>query len=391
MDFNKTGKILISCALKAVPYLRKELAESGFIVHNEGPASVESEGTLNDCIKLNINLRTANRVTYLISKFPATDPDELYQQVKTKIIWNDAVDLSGYFSVSSYADNPSINNTMFVNQRCKDAIADYFFEQHKNRPASGPEKNKTVIYVYWKDNFVSVYLDTSGESLTKHGYRKISFLAPLQESLAASIVLASSWDKNSHFINPMCGSGTLAIEAALIGANRANGLLRDNYGFMHIKGYDETIYFEARNKAKEKVKKKLLFRIIATDHNPKAVTAARQNAITAGVHDLIEFKVCDFSETEIPSGNGVVIFNPPYGDRIGEEKDLENVYTSIGDFFKKKCKGYTGYVFTANAALAKKIGLRTKRKIEFYNAKNECRLLEFELYEGTKKAIKNAE
>lgn len=389
MDFTHKNKILISCPLKITGYLKEEVINLGFPVLNEGPTSIETEGTLNDTIKLNIFLRTANRVTFLISQFDAKSPDELYLQIKTKINWNDIIDIKGYFSVLSYAEHPSINNSMFVNQRCKDAIADYFMEKFKMRPSSGPEKNKTVIYVYWKDNKASIYLDTSGESLSKHAYRKISFLAPMQESLASALILSGRWDKQSHFINPMCGSGTIAIEAALIAAERANGLLRTNYGFMHIKGYDEEVYLNERKKAKEKVKRKLSFKIIATDHDPKAIEAAKQNAMTAGVDHLIEFKVCDFAETEIPEGSGVIMINPPYGERIGEEEELEFLYTGIGDFFKRRCKGYTGYVFTGNPGLAKKIGLKTKRRLEFYNAKIECRLLEFELYEGSRKIIKN--
>ncbi|HKR06640.1 MAG TPA: class I SAM-dependent RNA methyltransferase [Bacteroidia bacterium] len=388
MDFQNKSKILVSCPLKITPYLQQELIQLGFPVIEESHTSIETEGTLADTIKLNLNLRTANRVTFLIDQFSANSPDELYERIKTKIYWENILDTNGYFSIMSYAEHPSINNSMFVNQRCKDAIADYFLEKFNARPDSGPDKSKTVIYVYWKDNKVSVYLDTSGESLSKHGYRKIPFLAPMQESLASALILSSKWDKNSHFINPMCGSGTLAIEAALIAAERVNGLLRVNYGFMHIKGYDESVYLEERKKAKEKVKRKLSFKIIATDYDPKAIEAAKQNAMTAGVDHLIEFKVCDFSETEIPGGNGVVMLNPPYGDRIGEETELELIYTSIGDFFKKRCKGYTGYVFTGNPDLAKKIGLKTKRRIEFYNAKIECRLLEFELYEGSRKKLK---
>jgi putative N6-adenine-specific DNA methylase len=388
MDFHNKGKILVSCPLKITSFLRQEFEQLGFPIINESHTSIETEGTLSDTIRLNLNLRTANRVTFLINQFSAKSPDELYEGIKTKIYWENILDKDGYFSVMSYAEHPSINNSMFVNQRCKDAIADYFLEKYKSRPDSGADKNKTVIYVYWKDNQVSVYLDTSGESLSKHGYRKIPFLAPMQESLAAALILSGKWDKNSHFINPMCGSGTLAIEAALIAADRANGLLRVNYGFMHIKGYDEAVYLEERKKAKEKVKRKLPFKIIATDIEPKAIEAAKQNAMTAGVDHLIEFNVCDFSETQIPEGNGVVMLNPPYGERIGEEAELEFIYTAIGDFFKKRCKGYTGYVFTGNPGLAKKIGLKTKRRMEFYNAKIECRLLEFELYEGTRRKDK---
>jgi putative N6-adenine-specific DNA methylase len=391
MDFQSKSKILISCPLKITPYLKQELEQLGFSVLTESHTSVETEGSLEDTIKLNLNLRTANRITFLIDQFPADSPDELYERIKTKIYWENIIDGNGYFSIMSYAEHPSINNSMFVNQRCKDAIADYFFEKFKTRPDSGPEKNKTVIYIYWKNNHVSVYLDTSGESLSKHGYRKIPFLAPMQESLAAALILSSKWDKNSHFMNPMCGSGTLAIEAALIATNRTNALLRTNYGFMHIKGYNESVYSEERKKIKEKVKNKLNFKIVATDINPRAIEAAKNNAMTAGVDHLIEFKVCDFSETEIAPGNGVVMLNPPYGDRIGEQSELEFIYTGIGDFFKRKCKGYTGYVFTGNPTLAKKIGLKTKRKIEFYNAKIECRLLEFELYEGSRKKVKIVE
>ncbi len=385
MNQQDKNKILVSCALKCVPYLKNELTKMGFKILKEGYTSVETEGQFADTIRLNIQLRTANRVLFLIKQFTADSSDELYFQLKNKIDWSSFIDLNGYFSIQSFSDHPSINNTMFVNQRSKDAIADYFNEKFKIRPSSGSEKNKTVIFIHWKEQAVSVYLDTSGESLSKHGYRKNSFLAPLQESLAASIILASRWDQKSHFINPMCGSGTVAIEAALIATNRANGLLRSNYGFMHIKGYDDKFYQDERKKTNENASKKILFRIIATDSNPKAITAARQNAMTAGVHHLIDFNVCDFSETDIPKGNGVVMINPPYGDRIGEEQELEFLYSGIGDFFKRKCNGYIGYVFTGNANLAKKIGLKTKRKIEFYNAKIECRLLEFELYGGTRK------
>lgn len=385
MNQQDKNRIIVSCALKCVPYLKQELTELGFKILKEGYTSVETEGIFNDTIRLNFYLRTANRVLFLINQFAADSTDELYLQLKNKIEWSEFIDVNGYFSIQSFADHPSINNTMFVNQRCKDAVVDYFNEKYKSRPSSGSERNKTVFFIHWKEKIVSIYLDTSGESLSKHGYRKNSFLAPLQESLASSLILASRWDKSSHFINPMCGSGTLAIEAALIATNRANGLLRSNYGFMHFKGFDEKFYQEERKKANEIVKKKIPFRIIATDNNPKAITAARQNAMTAGVHQLIEFNVCDFAETEIPNGNGVVMINPPYGDRIGEEEDLEFLYSGIGDFFKRKCNGFTGYVFTGNANLAKKIGLKTKRKIEFYNAKIECRLLEFELYGGTRK------
>ena len=183
----------------------------------------------------------------------------------------------------------------------------------------------------------------------------------------------------------MCGSGTLAIEAALIALDRAPGLLRSNYGFMHLKGFDESSWKTLRRKIRAEAKDRLDGRIIATDISQQAVEAAKKNAMTAGVDRFIEFGVCDFSETPVPTNGGVVILNPEYGERLGEIEKLKETYRKIGDFFKKKCQGYKGYVFTGNLDLAKKVGLRTKRRIPFYNGPIECRLLEYDLYEGSRK------
>jgi putative N6-adenine-specific DNA methylase len=245
-----------------------------------------------------------------------------------------------------------------------------------------------VVHLYWKDEQAAIYLDTSGEPLSRRGYRKIPLAAPMQETLAAAVVLATGWDGSRNFINPMCGSGTLAIEAALIALHRAPGLLRDNFGFMHIKGWNERLWGELREKAKKEARTSLPGRIITTDINPAAVEAARKNAATAGVEHLIEFGVCDYADTPVPEGVGVIVLNPEYGERMGEVAKLEGVYKGIGDFFKQKCLGYTGYVFTGNPALAKKVGLKPNRSLPFFNSGIECRLLEYELYEGTRKVKK---
>jgi putative N6-adenine-specific DNA methylase len=212
--------------------------------------------------------------------------------------------------------------------------------------------------------------------------------APMQETLAAAVIRATVWDGAGNFINPMCGSGTLAIEAALAGLNRAPGLFRSNYGFMHLKGFNKPLWGGLRAESRKGAKKALDYRIIATDISKKAVAAAMKNAETAGVGRLIEFAVCDYSETLVPDGGGVVILNPEYGERMGNLRELEGVYKGIGDFFKQKCGGYAGYIFTGNLDLAKKVGLRTKRRVEFFNAGIECRLLEYELYEGSRKTKK---
>ena len=377
-------KILITCAKGIPPFLKEELLKLGFPVLSETLAGIETEGTIDDTMRLNLHLRTGHRVLFLLREFIAADADALYLAV-SEIVWEDYIDEDGYFSVTSSVDNPTIRDSRYANVKCKDAIADRIKEKRGKRPDSGPAQDRVVVNLYWKDDRCSLYLDTSGESLSRRGYRKIPMTAPMQETLAAAIIMATGWKAESHFINPMCGSGTLAIEAALITLDRAPGLLRGNYGFMHLKGFNEPLWNELRSEAKKKSKKTLGCRIIATDIKEEAVEAARKNAATAGVEHLIEFDVSDYSETAVPEGRGIVILNPEYGERMGKMKELEGVYEGIGDFFKQKCRGYTGYLFTGNPDLAKKVGLRAKRRIPFFSSRIECRLLEYELYEGSRK------
>jgi putative N6-adenine-specific DNA methylase len=209
--------------------------------------------------------------------------------------------------------------------------------------------------------------------------------APMQETLASAVILGTGWKGDGNFVNPMCGSGTLAIEAALIGLNRAPGSLRNNFGFMHLRGFEESSWRALHRKARAEVKHRLDEKIVVTDISQEAVLAAEKNAATAGVKQWMEFRRCDFFETPIPEGGGVVVLNPEYGQRLGEKEELEETYKRIGDFFKKKCKSYTGYILTGNLDLAKRVGLRAKRRIPFFNGDIECRLLEYELYEGTRK------
>jgi len=211
------------------------------------------------------------------------------------------------------------------------------------------------------------------------------------EALAASTILATNWDRVSPFVNPMCGSGTLAIEAALIATHSRPGLFRINYAFMHLKGYDESVYLAERNIIEKQVVDVPGLRIIATDYSEQAIVNARKNAHAAGVEDLIDFSVCDFAATEVPQGTGGVVFlNPEYGERLGDEASLAITYSRIGDFLKQQCRGYFGYIFTGNLDLAKKIGLKAKRRIEFYTSTIDCRLLEYELYEGSRRVAEQA-
>ena len=380
------GPILVTCPKGIPSYLKEEILSLGFPALFETASSVETEGTLEDTLRLNLFVRTGHRVLFLIREFEAESPDELYEQV-FRIEWEDCFLKDSTLCVTSSVDTPTIKDSRFANLKCKDAIVDRFYKKFGQRPDSGPGREGVVVHLYWKDNRCRIFLDTSGEPLSKRGYRKIPHEAPMQETLAAATILATGWEGHGSLVNPMCGSGTLAIEATMVGIQRAPGLLRTNYGFMHLKGFNKSLWEELRKEARSRAKKSIDGKIIATDINPKAIDAARKNAMTAGVDSLIEFRVCPFSETPVPEGAGVAILNPPYGARMGEIRELEETYKEIGDFFKKRCQGYVGYIFTGNFALAKKVGLRTKRRLPFYNGEIECRLLEYELYEGSRKGI----
>jgi putative N6-adenine-specific DNA methylase len=377
------GKIYTTCAKGLEGYLAAEVKALGLAVNASDSAGVEAAGSMHDAMALNLFLRTGLRVLLLFSEFTARTPEELYDNV-VSLPWEDYIHSDGYFSVTASVDTPSINNPLYAGLKCKDAIADRFTKRFGTRPDSGPDRDRTVIHLYWKDEHCSVYLDTSGEPLSKRGYRQVPVKAPLQEPLAAALVMASGWHDDGSFVNPMCGSGTLAIEAALMGLDRAPGIFRKNFGFMHLRGFDHESWSRLRKGASSRERKALRHRIVATDISREALDAARRNALTAGVGHIIEFRRCSFEETEIPAGKGVVMINPEYGERMGKVGVLEGTYAGIGDFFKRRCQGYRGYVFTGNAGLAKRIGLRAKRRMVFFNGPIECRLLEYDIYEGSR-------
>src|SRR6201985_2685440 len=363
--FHTERKIIITCNKRLSPYLQQEVEELGFKPVRVFQTGIELLGTVTDCISLNLNLRCASQVLYSIKSVAAENPQELYDNL-VQIEWEELIDFSGYFSVTSNVNNEHILTPLFANVKVKDAIVDRIKEVKGVRPNSGPEQNKVVVHLYWQDDKAEIFLDTSGETLAKHSYRKIPGKAPMLEALATATIMATNWDRKSTFINPMCGSGTLAIEAALLATDKCPGFFRMNYGFMHLMGYEEEVFFTERRKLKDRARKALNFKIIATDLSADAVDIAQKNARTAGVEHLIDFNVCDFADTVVPEEPGIIMFNPEYGERLGVHSKLEATYKRIGDFMKTNCKGYKGYIFTGNPDLAKKIGLRASRRLEFY-------------------------
>ena len=383
MDSEKKNTILITCGRGLSPYLQQETERLGYQIDSTHETGLQISATLADTFRLNVNLRTAFNVLYLLKEFKCTDPRELYENVFA-LEWETIIPADEYISIVSSVNTASVNNSVFASQKVKDAIVDRMVKKVSKRPNSGPERDNIVINLYWKDDRCWLYLNTSGRKLSDRNYRKIPHKAPMQETLAAGVILSTGYTGEGALVNPMCGSGTLAIEAALIALKRPPGILRNNFGFMHLKNFNRHAWEALRQEALNNSKKSLAFPIIATDSDEKAIEAAKKNALTAGLSHLIEFSVCDFFDTPIPKEKGIVILNPEYGERLGEVSQLEKTYERIGDFFKQKCAGFRGYVFSGNTPLLKKVGLKPQAKIPFYNAQIECRLYEYPLYEGSR-------
>lgn len=391
-SFRDQSTILVTCPKGMSSLLLEEITALGYGGCTDKPAGVELQGSLEDCMRLNLHLRCAHRVLYTVRQLHAPHPDDLYAAA-VEIPWEDVIPLDGYVRVDSSVRNDHVRDTRFPNLRLKDAIVDRINREEGRRPDSGPDSRGASVFLHWRGASATIYIDTSGEPLNRRGYRKIPHRAPMQETLAAAVVLSTGWAKggSGHFLNPMCGSGTLAIEAALAALGRAPGLFRERFGFMGLIGWEESagLWREMRDSARKAASPSdpacLPGRILASDIDPAAVEAARKNAAAAGVESCIEFEVCDFRKAEVPSAPGIIVLNPEYGERLGQVRELEAIYKALGDHLKQNCSGYSAYVFTGNMALAKHVGLRTDSRTPFYNANIECRLLKYSLYSGSRK------
>lgn len=395
--------IVLSCAKCLAPWVEREVEKLGYRPIDMTENVVVVKGSLRDVFKLNLRLRTAHRVLVPLLRTTCRHVRELYDQVAS-IDWENLLDADGYFSVSSIVHNDTVRDTRLPSLVTKDAIADRMRLKCGRRPDSGPDYDAgAAVFVHWDRQRVIVYLDTSGTPLCKRGYRRIPGSAPMQETLAAACIDAMKWNRRTPFISPMCGSGTPAIEAALAAIERAPGSLRAHFAFMAIKGYRQMIEGEKAPRAAprqrfgaspEQIWKDMLLEaqeqerhegippIIATDISPEAVQNAQANAHAAGVSQYIQFQVCDFGETPIPSTppsdedeyRGCVFFNPEYGIRLGDPAELAPVYERIGTFMNEKCKGYVGALITGNPELSKLVNLYYITRIPFYNGPIDCRL-----------------
>lgn len=391
---DKNYPIIVSCAKELSRWVEIELLDMGYKIVEVTENTVVVRGDMRDVMRLNLHLRCAHRVLVPLLRADCRNIRDLYE-LAYSIDWENLLEADGYFSVSSIVHNYTIRDTRLPSLYTKDAIADRMRDKCQRRPDSGGANIGAAVFVYWEKNQVIIYLDTSGEPLSKRGYRKIPGSAPMQETLAAACLMGMGWKGDKPFLSPMCGSGTPAIEAAMIALNRAPGSLKGHFAFQSIKGYNriipgesapniaprqragaspEQIWKEMILEAKVKEKKEGLPKIIATDISPEAVENAHSNAIAAGVAQYIEFKACDFADTPILEEKGAIFFNPEYGIRLGTFEELAPIYERIGKFLSEKLNGWTGALITGNPDLARLVDLYYKTRIPFFNGPIDCRL-----------------
>ncbi len=391
--------IILSCAKELSQWTEKEVRALGYEPVEVTENTVVVRGAMRDVMRLNLQLRTAHRVLVPLLRADCYNIRDLYE-LAYSIDWENLLEADGYFSVSSIVHNHTIRDTRIPSLYTKDAIADRMREKCQRRPDSGGENIGAAVFVYWERNEGIIYLDTSGEPLSKRGYRKIPGSAPMQETLAAACLMALDWKGDRTFVSPMCGSGTPAIEAAMLAMNKAPGALKSHFAFQSIKGYTrilpgekaprvaprqkagatpEQIWKEMLLDAKTAERREGIPAIIATDISPEAVGNAQINAHAAGVFDAIEFVPCDFAQTPIPDAKGTIFFNPEYGIRLGTYEELAPIYARMGEFMRAKCAGWQGSVITGSPELAKCIDLIYQKRVPFFNGPIDCRLF---IYDG---------
>ena len=348
--------------------------------------AVEFEGDMEVMYKANLLCRTALRILKPITTFTVSSEEMLYNEIK-KIDWSQHFSLDQTFAINSTLNLSTLTHSQYVSQKAKDAIADQFREAFGSRPSVDIENADFRIHLHIYDDKCTLSFDSSGDSLHKRGYRDLTNEAPLNEALAAALVILSGWDKQMPLADFMCGSGTILIEAAMIARNIAANKLKKRFGFQSWKDYDETLWFKIFDEAVAAELPSRGVNIYGSDISGVVLEKARQNIENAGLESDIQLSKNPFQTFTIPSPEGVLICNPPYGIRITPEDILE-MYQTIGDTMKQQMKGWNCWIFTGNLEAAKHIGLRATRKMHLFNGPIECRFLKFEIYSGTKKLHK---
>jgi putative N6-adenine-specific DNA methylase len=373
------AKLFATCARGLEDVLADELRALGAADVTRGRGGVRFLGDLPLLYQANLWLRTAIRVLWPVLEAPVLSPEELYDAVQT-VDWSRYLTPEHTLAVDCNVRDSHITHSKYAALKVKDAICDQFIAKCGKRPSVDVDQPMVGLNLHIYQDEAVLSLESSGESLHKRGYRPILTRAPLNEALAAGLVLMTGWRGAAAFVDPLCGSGTLCIEAAWIALKRPPGLTRRHFGFMGWMNFDVALWAELRDQARRQVLARLPHPVAGFDQRRDAIRFSQGNARAAGIGNLVHFEIKDLHDFRPPDAPcGVLLCNPPYGERIGEEKELKALYKEMGKVFKEVCQGWKVFVFTGNAFLARHIDLKPARQIHLFNGKIPCRLLEFDV------------
>ena len=344
--------------------------------------AVSFEGDKQLMYKANYCCRTALRILKPITSFVARNELALYNNI-FKIQWHEIFNINETFAIDAVTSGNYFTHSQYAALKVKDAIADEFREHYGARPSVDVDNPDLRINVHIENEKVTVSFDSSGESLHKRGYRKNVDKAPMNEVLAAGLIKLTGWKCDSNFVDCMCGSGTLPIEAAMLAMGLPAGFFRKKWGFMTWHDFDAELWQRVMREAGAEMEE-FDYEILASDHSAKAVEIAKANIENAHLQYDIKLSKQDMFDVVPPKGGGIMIINPPYGERL-EEKDIINLYRGIGDALKKNFKGFEAWIISSNKDALKLIGLKPSKKIDVYNGPLECKFEKFDIFEGSYK------
>lgn len=378
----KPTEIVVKTLSGLEPVLADEMAALGADEIQPARRAVTCRGNQRVLYTLSLRSRCATRLLVPVHRARVFDSDQLYDQVG-QIDWSRLLTPGQTFAIDATIASSRLTHSQFVVQKTKDAIVDQLRNGFGRRPSVDREHPDVRINIHLVQNQMTLSMDASGEPLSRRGYRTEAGATPLNEVLAAGIIKLSDWDRQSPFVDGMCGSGTITIEAAMMAMNLAPGLNRD-FCFMNWPDYDETMWKQLTEDARNRIQTEGLPEIIGSDINGEVLDQARSNARRAGVAKSVRFIDSAFENLDPPTEAGTVVMNPPYGERL-ETKDIESTYTGIGDTLKQRYTNWSAWILTGNLEAAKRIGLRPSQRIKLFNPPLECRLLKFEMYRGSRK------
>jgi len=368
--------------------LARELRNLGAQDVREGVRNVKFTGDKGFMYKANLALRTAIRILVPIYTFKLYNEDDLYDNL-LKIKWENYFDVNKTFAINSAVHSDNFTNSHYVSLKSKDAIVDYFRRKYQDRPNIDIKHPDILFNIHIQKDTCTVSLDSSGDSLHKRGYKSETNIAPINEVLAAGLVLLTGYDGTQHFIDPMCGSGTILIEAAMIANNIPVNINRPEFAFEKWNDFDEDLFELIHDSLLKKVRNSSQ-KIIGFDKAPSAVRKATNNVENASLEEFITIERQNFFDTEKPvEGKTIVLFNPPYGERL--EINVPVFYKEIGNSLKQHYTDTNAWFITSDFTTGlKSVGLRTSKKIKVYNGKLECRFVKYEMYKGSKKLSKQS-